>query len=397
MIFTKERKLQISLKGTNLLIAFLISTALALAFFIPGVLGYLGLPSFSESKALWITIGIIIYLIELFIFWDGIIRIYLTSTQLGIKLRVLGGIFGMIIPVNLIILIYMIYIVRTEYTFESAKNKLDEERKDLQICKTKYPILMVHGVFFRDFRYFNYWGRIPEELEKNGAKIFYGDQQSAESVVDSGKTIAKKIKQICEEEGCEKVNIIAHSKGGLDSRWAISMEGMAPYVASLTTINTPHRGCLFAEYLLSKIPEKRQKIIAEVYNEILLKLGDTNPDFLTSVNDLTVDSCKKFNEKVLDSPLVYYQSVGSKMNKRHGGKFPLNYSYPLVKHYDGNNDGLVGQDSCPWGERFQFLTTKYKKGISHGDMIDLYKQNLKDFDVREFYVQLVKDLKDRGF
>ncbi len=397
MIFTEERKLKNILKGSNLLLFFLLSTTAITSLYIPGLLGYLRLPAFNEAKPLWITIGIIIYLLELIIFWDGMIRIYITSTQLRVKLRVLGLIFGMIIPINIIILILMIIRVRKEYVFESAKLKLNEERKDQQICKTKYPILLLHGVFFRDFRYFNYWGRIPGELKKNGATIYYGNQQSAESVVISGKTIANKIKEICEKEGCEKVNIIAHSKGGLDARWAISKEGMADYVASLTTINTPHRGCLFAEYLLSKIPAKRQNQIASIYNEILTKLGDTNPDFLTSVNDLTVESMKKFNQEVLDSPKVYYQSVGSKMNRRHGGKFPLKYSYKLVKQYDGNNDGLVGQDSCPWGQKFQFLTTKHGRGISHGDMIDLYKENLKEFDVREFYVQLVKGLKDQGF
>jgi triacylglycerol lipase len=30
-------------------------------------------------------------------------------------------------------------------------------------------------------------------------------------------------------------------------------------------------------------------------------------------------------------------------------------------------------------------------------MIDLNRQNFEGFDVREFYVELVKDLKDRGF
>ena len=30
-------------------------------------------------------------------------------------------------------------------------------------------------------------------------------------------------------------------------------------------------------------------------------------------------------------------------------------------------------------------------------MIDLNRENIKDFDVREFYVELVSDLKNRGF
>lgn len=36
-------------------------------------------------------------------------------------------------------------------------------------------------------------------------------------------------------------------------------------------------------------------------------------------------------------------------------------------------------------------------GISHGDVIDLNRENIPGFDVREFYVDLVHDLKERGF
>ena len=126
-------------------------------------------------------------------------------------------------------------------------------------------------------------------------------------------------------------------------------------------------------------------------------MGDDKPDFITSVTELTEENCKLFNEKFKDSPNVYYQSVGSVMNCRQAGRFPLNYSYELVKYFDGPNDGLVGSESCKWGEDFQLLTVKGKRGISHGDMIDLNRENFNDFDVREFYVQLVAKLRERGF
>ena len=35
-------------------------------------------------------------------------------------------------------------------------------------------------------------------------------------------------------------------------RAALALTDIVPYVASLTTINTPHRGCQFADYLLGK-------------------------------------------------------------------------------------------------------------------------------------------------
>lgn len=138
----------------------------------------------------------------------------------------------------------------------------------------------MHGVFFRDTRYLNYWGRIPKELEKNGATIFYGDQQSALGIADSAAEIAEKVKRITEQTGCEKVNIIAHSKGGLDCRYAITHLGLDRYVASLTTVNTPHRGCEFADWLFGKASENLQNSLAKTYNATLKKLGDASPDFL---------------------------------------------------------------------------------------------------------------------
>ena len=53
--------------------------------------------------------------------------------------------------------------------------------------------------------------------------------------------------------------------------------------------------------------------------------------------------------------------------------------------------------SMKWGEHFIFLTTPTGRGISHGDVIDLNRENITGFDVREFYVNLVHDLKERGF
>ena len=58
--------------------------------------------------------------------------------------------------------------------------------------------------------------------------------------------------------------------------------------------------------------------------------------------------------------------------------------------------GLVSEKSFAWGERYTLLTPLKHRGISHGDMIDLNRENIDGFDVREFYVQLVSDLKARG-
>nr|MCR5654482.1 triacylglycerol lipase [Lachnospiraceae bacterium] len=245
--------------------------------------------------------------------------------------------------------------------------------------------------------YMNYWGRVPEVLEYNGAKIFYGNQQSAGSIVANGEELSARILEICEKEGCDKVNVIAHSKGGLDTRYALQLGDTASHVASLTTINTPHRGCIFADALLEKIGDKEKEIVANAYNTALRKLGDKEPDFMAAVWDLTASKLAEFNQNCPDKEGVYYQSFGSKLNVSRGGRFPLNMSTHLVKYYDGANDGLVGEGSFPWGQDYTFLTVKGNRGISHGDMIDLNRENIDEFDVREFYVSVLKKLKDRGF
>ena len=196
--------------------------------------------------------------------------------------------------------------------------------------------------------------------------------------------------------GCQKVNVIAHSKGGLDIRCAVNQSDIGRYIASITTINTPHRGCEFAQYLLEKIPVKMQEKIAGTYNSAMRKLGDKNPDFMAAVNDLTADTCKKMDSGFGIPEGIFCQSVGSKLNKATNGKFPLNFTYNLVKYFDGPNDGLVSETSFEWGEKYTFITTDGKRGVSHGDMIDLNRENIDGFDVREFYVSLVADLKNRG-
>ena len=82
----------------------------------------------------------------------------------------------------------------------------------------------------------------------------------------------------------------------------------------------------------------------------------------------------------------------------HQLQIPLNMTYPIVKHFDGLNDGLVSVESAKWGGgRFILLEPEGKRGISRSDVVDLNRENIRGFDVREFYVRLAADLKCRGF
>ncbi len=390
--FDMGLKLKSMADGNDLLSVFLILLIPETVYGI--VSGAIQFGMFSEI--FWYQ-ALIIFLSELIIFWNGIIRVYICASMIGGKWRILGLICGMIPIANIIVLCRIINITNAETNMEKARIKRNKERKDLKVCRTKYPILLVHGVFFRDLEKFNYWGRIPAELTNNGAELYYGEQESALSIKESADQLAQKIEEIIKKTGAEKINIIAHSKGGLDSRYAITKLGMDKYVASLTTVNTPHRGCVFAEWLLDTMPVSFQEQVARKYNGAFMLVGDKKPDFLGAVSDLKASVCTKFNEDVPDSPNVYYQSVGSKINKALTSVFPLNFSHLLAGRFDGPNDGLVTITSAQWGENFIVLSSKAPDGVSHADVIDLMRHDKPDLDIREFYVGLVSSLREKGF
>ena len=85
---------------------------------------------------------------------------------------------------------------------------------------------MIHGVGFRDLKWPLYWGRIPAALAGAGAVLFYGQQDCWARIEDNAKSIKARIRQILDETNSEKINIIAHSKGGLEARMAASSLGM---------------------------------------------------------------------------------------------------------------------------------------------------------------------------
>ncbi len=389
---TKNRRLRALCHGTVLLFAF--CATFATSFFVQ-VLSLIELYNSDPAPILW---GFLYcFLCNCYLLANGIVSVYLTSVQLGIRIRVLGVICGMIPLVNIVALAYITYKAYNELIFERAKEKLNASRAGKNICRTKYPIVFLHGVCFRDFKYLNYWGRIPAELEKNGAVIYYGNHQSADAIKNSAAEIAERIKSIVETTGCEKVNIIAHSKGGLDSRYAMEHLGLAPYVASLTTINTPHRGCIYAEWILFYTIKPIRKHIAASYNKAAKLLGDRKPDFLAAMNDLTMDHCEKFDRKTPPPEGVFCQSYGSTVPNARHLKMPFNLAFHFIKWFDGANDGIAGEESFSFGERYTCFVLPGRRGISHMDMTDIYRENIKGFDVREFYVDLVRDLKARGF
>jgi len=262
------------------------------------------------------------------------------------------------------------------------------------ICATKYPILLIHGIGFRDRKIHNYWGRIPHTLKKNGARVFYGKQDAWGTIGRNSQIIKEHILDALKKTGSEKVNIIAHSKGGLEARYVISKLDMASRVASLTTISTPHHGMNTMETVFL-LPRPLLRFAAVFVDSFFWLLGDIKPDFYKTCRQLTASYCRRFNRAVPNHGDVYYQSYAAAMTKPYSD-ISLLLSYLIIKHFDGENDGMVSSASAVWSNFKGVIKSPGIRGISHIDTVDGWRAKAGGLDMREVYIKIVKELKEMG-
>lgn len=271
--------------------------------------------------------------------------------------------------------------------------------KDLS-CQTQYPILLIHGAGFRDLKWPVYWGRIPAALEERGAMLFYGQQDCWASVETNARAILRRIESILSQTGCEKVNIIAHSKGGLEARMAASSLGGGEKIASITTIATPHHGSKTVDRLF-KMPRPLFSAAAFAVNNWIRLVGDKKPDFLEVCKGFTTAHMAEFNRQNPDCPGVFYQSFACVMGHPLSD-INLSTANFVVDLLEGANDGLVSVQSASWGENCRVLRSNAFRGISHLDAIDLRRLPLSKrkgtqvSDICRVYVEIAEDLKRRG-
>ena len=269
------------------------------------------------------------------------------------------------------------------------------------LSNLKYPILLVHGMGFRDYKLLGYWGRIPKILEQMGCTVFFGNQDSNADIETNGRHLAQRIDLIIKETGAEKINIIAHSKGGLDSRYAISILGAGDKVASLTTISTPHYGSKTVDRL-TKIPKLLLKFGCFCTDCWFRILGDQKPNTYNAIHSFTTSAAAEFNASVLDCEDVYYQSYAFVMSKPSSDVF-LWLTNVVIGKIEGENDGLLTPESVKWGDFKGVFKGVGRRGISHCDEVDMrrrpFSKKIGDgvSDITDLYKDIVMDLQSRGF
>jgi triacylglycerol lipase len=272
---------------------------------------------------------------------------------------------------------------------------------DASKCKTKYPIVLSHGMgaqYEIAWGITYYWNNIPGELRDHGATVYITSVNALDGTVAKAQAWKRQVLEILAVSGASKINLIGHSHGSIYTRYAITNLGMSSKVASHTSIAGPHRGSSIAELVLKicqGIP-----VADDILNALVIfVMGDQNPNTIQNLKDLSRDyMINVFNPATPNMAGIYYQSYAYRVKSLLGaGLFAL--TWPIQKAIEGENDGLVAITSAKWGtfrgvyEGASWLGA----GVCHLAAVDMLFGITPGFDAPAHFVDIVADLKAKGY
>jgi triacylglycerol lipase len=243
--------------------------------------------------------------------------------------------------------------------------------------RPRYPVVLVHGLFGFDevvvgkVRHAYYKG-VREVLEQDGHAVQVARLPAAASIATRAASLGA---VVAATEG-KRVNVIAHSMGGLDARYAISRLGLGKRIGALVTVGTPHRGSPVADLsggLVERIGLARALAHAGVPIEALRDLGTAN--------------LARFNEEVPDDRRVAYASVVGAVRRPWRASPLLVPACLWMNGTVGDNDGVVPAASQRWGHVLAEIDADHWAQIGWS----------MRFDAAGFYRDLLRELRAMGY
>lgn len=253
------------------------------------------------------------------------------------------------------------------------------------VPKLRSPIVLVHGVLgYDEIRVGNwtvarYFPEIPEFLGSTGNRVLVARLSPTGRVAQRAAELKAFLNR---EVPHEPVHLLAHSMGGLDSRYMISRLGMGARVLSLTTLGTPHRGSPFADWGLRRF---------ESLAGGLCSLFDVA---LHCFHDLTTSRCRAFNQQVPDVPGVRYFSVAGRW-EHHWPHPGWRLVHRIVREQEGPNDGVVSLASANYGESCEVWEADHLSLINWPNLAARMR-GIRHDRITPF-ARLVRRLADEGF
>lgn len=201
------------------------------------------------------------------------------------------------------------------------------------------------------------------------------------------------IETLVAETPYNKINIVAHSMGGLDMRYALSHTDIAKRVASFTTVSTPHRGTCIAELTL-KTPDAIKDKLADFLDWMGNRIfPQGKSDSVGSAEQLTRNYVlKKFNPNTPDADNIPYYSFSSAVGK--GTNQPITVINRFQNNHifdkEGMNDGMVSVESSKWGQHIK------TSNLSHFEQINLRVKEDRKPLFEAFWLEVVQFLQEKG-
>ena len=236
----------------------------------------------------------------------------------------------------------------------------------------RHPVVLAHGLLGFDEIWIagarhDYFRGVPERLRREGCTVHRCRVAPTASIAARAADLAAFVEQL----DARRVNVVAHSMGGLDARYAIARLGMRRKVASLVTIGTPHRGTPLAD--------------AGASLGVFLALRRMGVD-VDAFHDLTTARMAAFEEDAPDASDVHYGCVIGAPERRRDVTPILQPTFAWLLDTVGPNDGMVPADSQRRGDVLRVVPA---------DHFALIGWNRR-FDALGLYAELLAELRGRG-
>ncbi len=286
---------------------------------------------------------------------------------------------------------------------------------DAHDAETRYPIVLVHGMFGFDslMGVLDYWYKIPDYLERHGAEVHVIRVNALDNNEARGEELLAIVQQIVAATGKGKVNLVGHSQGALTSRYVASVR--PDLVASVISVSGPHKGSKVADFILSRLNEggiaawaavRLVNLGAAIMNRISKSKVDKKPDFLASLKALNSKDMIEFNQRYPEglpdercSPMAalagngvrYYSFAGIEPRSNFMDAFDAFFFWTGKLVFGSEqNDGLVSRCSSHLGE-----VIRDDLSMNHLDTVNLL-YGLVDTDPLPVYLNVAASLKSKG-
>lgn len=283
-----------------------------------------------------------------------------------------------------------------------------------------YPIILAHGMAgFDRIGPINYFFNVAADLRARGEMVVEAHVPPFESSAVRASYLARYVDDTLRQSGACKVNLIAHSQGGLDSRYLITSLGYGSRIGGLVTVSTPHRGSPVADAALGILPGFTFSAINSILRSLWsVTVPPEDPSLHASLVQLSrTNMSQRFNPQNPDDARVKYYSIAGRSAARIGSTecagsvwgnslridlldpllavtepvFAVTGAIPLIAD---PNDGLVTVESARWGKFLGCVPADHLDEV--GQLAHLTPNLLSGFDHKDLYRRILTELHRDG-